>query len=234
MTAPVAPIGWPSEMPEPFGLTRSGEAELRGPRPRLRGKCLVHLEHIDVVDLQAGALQHLAVAGTGPMPMIRGSTPAWRSATSRASGCGRGCSATLRSISTTAAAASLTPEALPAVTVPFLREPGLQLGEALRGGVRPHVLVGRSNTTVPFFDGACHRQDLLREVARSEIAGAARRWHSTASASCSSRETSYFFATFSAVTPMWNAVERIVQRADHHVDGRASPMRWPQRRAGMK
>ena len=76
--APVAPIGCPSEMPLPFGLVRSGgQAELADHGQRLRGERLVHLEHVDVVDLQPRAVEYLCTAGTGPMPMIRGSTPAW-------------------------------------------------------------------------------------------------------------------------------------------------------------
>jgi hypothetical protein len=77
ISAPVAPIGWPSEMPEPLGLTLAGSAPALRHRAGLRGKGLVGLDHVHLIQLQARARQHRLVAGTGPMPMILGSTPAW-------------------------------------------------------------------------------------------------------------------------------------------------------------
>src|SRR5919109_86471 len=66
-------------------------------------------------------------AGTGPMPMYFGSTPAEANALIRAIGLSPS-SFTLRAeASTTAAAPSLMPEALPAVTVPFLSNAGFRL-----------------------------------------------------------------------------------------------------------
>jgi hypothetical protein len=41
----------------------------------LRGEGLVELEDVDVAELQARPLEALRTAGTGPMPMIFGSTP---------------------------------------------------------------------------------------------------------------------------------------------------------------
>ena len=58
MIAPVAPIGWPSEMPLPFGLTLAGgETEVLGDRAGLRGERLVGLDHVEVVDRQAGPFE---------------------------------------------------------------------------------------------------------------------------------------------------------------------------------
>lgn len=60
-----------------------------------------------------------STAGTGPMPIILGSTPASATATILANGESPFCIAVSADIRTTAAAPSLTPEALPAVTVPL-------------------------------------------------------------------------------------------------------------------
>ncbi len=60
----------------------------------------------------------LRVAGTGPMPMMRGSTPAEAAQRIDASGATPLASAFCRDMTTTAAPPSLMPEALPAVTVP--------------------------------------------------------------------------------------------------------------------
>lgn len=54
----------------------------------------------------------------GPIPIIFGSTPTWATATILASGESSFCLAMSADIRTTAAAPSLIPEALPAVTVP--------------------------------------------------------------------------------------------------------------------
>src|SRR5258708_32521919 len=59
-------------------------------------------------------------AGIGPEPITAGSTPAVAQDTIRASGCTPRRAASLAVISTSAAAPSLMPDALPAVTVPFL------------------------------------------------------------------------------------------------------------------
>ena len=58
MIAPVAPTGWPSEMPEPFGLTLAGSSSrARGHGAGLRGKGFVGLDHVEVVDAEAGAFE---------------------------------------------------------------------------------------------------------------------------------------------------------------------------------
>ena len=66
-------------------------------------------------------------AGTGPMPMIRGSTPACAYPISLSTGVRPLLLTNDSDASTTAAAASLTPEALPAVTVPSLANAGRSL-----------------------------------------------------------------------------------------------------------
>ena len=66
----------------------------------------------------------LREAGIGPEPMILGSTPAVAQEAMRASGFSFRFLASLALISTTAAAPSLMPDALPAVTVPSLSKAG--------------------------------------------------------------------------------------------------------------
>ncbi len=74
-------------------------------------------------------------AGIGPVPMILGSTPAWPHETIRPSTFLPSLAACFAVISTTAAAPSLIPEALPAVTVPSFSNAGLSL--AIESSVAP-------------------------------------------------------------------------------------------------
>ena len=60
----------------------------------------------------------------GPEPITLGSTPAWAQLAMRASGVRPRADASLALISTSAAAPSLMPEALPAVTLPSLLKAG--------------------------------------------------------------------------------------------------------------
>ena len=69
-------------------------------------------------------------AGIGPVPMILGSTPAWPQDTMRPSTFLPSLAACLAVISTTAAAPSLMPDALPAVTVPSFSKAGFSLAIA--------------------------------------------------------------------------------------------------------
>ena len=66
-------------------------------------------------------------AGIGPVPMIEGSTPACAQETMRASGVMPRLRASASVMSTTAAAPSLMPLALAAVTVPSLSKAGRSL-----------------------------------------------------------------------------------------------------------
>ena len=77
MIAPVAPIGWPSEMPEPFGLTLAGSS----PSSFTTAQACAAKASLDSITSRSltfrPALASASfVAGTGPMPMIVGSTPA--------------------------------------------------------------------------------------------------------------------------------------------------------------
>ena len=101
-------------------------------------------------------------AGIGPVPMIAGSTPACAQETMRASGVLPRLAASLAFISTTAAAPSLMPEALAAVTVPSLSKAGRSL--AIESRVAPclRIFVGVDHhVALARLDG--HRHDLVLE-----------------------------------------------------------------------
>src|SRR5262249_18071303 len=93
----------------------------------LRGEGFIGLHEIEVANIPAGFLSAAREEGIGPVPMILGSTPAWAHDTMRASGVLPSLAASLAFISTTAAAPSLMPDALPAVTVPSLSKAGRNL-----------------------------------------------------------------------------------------------------------
>ena len=85
-----------------------------------------------------------------------------------------------------------------------------------------------SNITGPFL--------LLSSIGRiwllkwpAAIAAAARLWLSTANASCCSRVSSHFVATFSAVTPMWTVSNGSVSAPTIMSIILVSPIRAPQR-----
>ena len=65
-----------------LGVVR--HAELAQAGEGLRGERLVELDHVEVADLAAERSMSLRVDGTGPMPMMRGGTPADAMPTMRA------------------------------------------------------------------------------------------------------------------------------------------------------
>ena len=92
----------------------------------------------------------LAMAGTGPAPMMRGGTPIVAQSTMRPSGVRPLASAALRSATTMKPAPSVTPEELPAVTLPSFLKAGFRLDSFSR------VTPGRGNSStaklrVPFL-----------------------------------------------------------------------------------
>src|SRR5215831_9051664 len=124
------------------------------------------------------------------------------------------------------------PEALPGVTVPSLAKDGFSLA---RSSV---VTSGRmcssvSTVCVPFlpFTSTGVICSLKYPAA---AAAAARRWLSAASASWSSRETPKSWATFSAVTPMWQSSNGSVSAPTMASTTLPSCIRWPQRMAGSQ
>ena len=56
----MAPIGWPREIPLPFGLVVRVQAQLAGDGDGLGGEGLVDLDQVDVVELHVGPVEHLA------------------------------------------------------------------------------------------------------------------------------------------------------------------------------
>ena len=97
----------------------------------------------------------LRTAGTGPIPITRGSTPATALATNAPSGSTPSARAFSSDAITSAAAPSLSPLELPAVTVPPSRNGRLQRRELVGARVRPRVLVA---------DELADRHELVREV----------------------------------------------------------------------
>ena len=140
------------------------------------------------------------VAATGPIPMILGSTPARAPPTHVAIGLTPSSLAFSSLITTTAAAPSLIPEELPAVTIPSFLNAG-------RSFARPSAVIPAlgpssvSNTTVSFFflisTGTISSLNLPSALAFSHFC-----WLFAANASSSSRVIPYFSQTFSAVIPI--------------------------------
>ena len=105
-------------------------------------------------------------------------------------------------MTTTAAAASLTPAALPAVTVPSFLKAGLSLAKRLARRCRVGRARRRLNSTFSRLALDSDGDDLVVERPPS-IAACARRCDSKEKSSCASRETECDSARFSAVMPMW-------------------------------
>src|SRR5690606_33077117 len=152
----------------------AGHASALGPRP------------LDARNTPCRAVHPNRAPGTVPVHSQAGSTPAWAYATRRAMGFAPRASAALRSMSTTAAAPSLMPEALPAVTVPFSgTNTGLSFARSSRDALL-RTCSSVSKTTVPLRDLISIGRIWSRKRP-SAMAAAARRWLSTASLSWSSR-----------------------------------------------
>ena len=98
------------------------------------------------------------VAGTGPSPIKRGSTPAVAIATIRVRGINPCASAIFSLAMINAAAPSLTPDAFPAVTTPFLRN-GVFSPESCSS------VVSAEFGDRPFFTRYPYRHDFLRQNA---------------------------------------------------------------------
>ncbi len=129
--------------------------------------------------------------------MISGLRPVTPLATMRASGVMPSSRALVSLMTTTAAAPSLSGQALPAVTVPPSRNTGLSWDRPSRvvPGRGPSSLV----TTVP---SARVTGMISRSKNPDSWAATARVWDWRANSSCSSRLTFLYSATFSAVWPM--------------------------------
>jgi hypothetical protein len=132
--------------------------------------------------------------------MMAGSTPAVAQEAIRAIGVRPRFFASSAVISTMAAAPSLMPDALPAVTVPSLEKAGLSL--AIASMVVPARMYSSWSTVtsplrVEIVNGT------ISSLNRPDFcAASALFWELTANWSCSSRVSCQRWATFSAVLPM--------------------------------
>jgi len=140
------------------------------------------------------------VAGIGPTPIRWGSTPATAVATIRAMGSAPRAAARSSEATARAAAPSLMPEALPAVTVPSSRKTGGSLARI------SSVVPGRGCSSTSTSSGSPFRFGtstgaISARKRPSSMAAAARRWLSAAKASCSLRPIPNSLATTSAVSP---------------------------------
>ena len=141
----------------------------------------------------------LRIAGAGPKPMIRGATPATAAATMRALGCKPYCLTAASEASSNAQAPSLTPDALPAVTVPSGRTMPLSLASASM------VVSARGCSSLLTSSGsprfcAIDTGTISSASRPAATAAAARCWLRSANASWSARDTLKSAATFSAVS----------------------------------
>mmetsp|Transcript_18415 Transcript_18415/g.58713 ORF Transcript_18415/g.58713 Transcript_18415/m.58713 type:complete len:226 (-) Transcript_18415:534-1211(-) len=200
---PEAPIGWPRLVAPPRGFTLAGSSPSSRQTPRLWAANASLASKMSTWSMvQPAFCRASLVAGTGPMPMIFGSTPALAYATTRPSGVPPSCAATDSAATTTAAAPSLMPDALPAVTVPSFLNAARSLPSF--SAVAP----GFGNSSLSKMMGSPFRCGMetgqISSAKRlSAMALAARACDSAAKASCSSRVRPYFSAMFSAVMPMW-------------------------------
>ena len=125
MRAPDAPMGWPMAMAPPLTFTFAGSR----PNSFTTQSDWAAKASLDSIRSRSDTVQPafssaFFEAGMGPVPMISGSTPALAQETIRARGSIPRFLASSAVIRTMAAAPSLRPEALPAVTDPSLLKAG--------------------------------------------------------------------------------------------------------------
>ena len=141
-------------------------------------------------------------------------------------------SALAADISITAAAPSLMPEALPAVTEPALSKAGRRPPSTSRLVLRLMNSSLAKTTGSPFFCGI-ETGTISSSKRPASWAAAAFCCEASASASCISRVMPYFLATFSAVMPMWYWLYTSHRPSLIMVSTSfQSPMRWPSREFG--
>ena len=136
------PSGWPSAIAPPLTFTRSSS------RPSSRTTARLCEANASFSSTRSRSLaftpvraSSLRTAGIGPMPITRGSTPATALPAKRMNGSAPSARARSSLAITTAAAPSLMPLELPAVTRAAGPERRPQLGERLGRGVGARVLV---------------------------------------------------------------------------------------------
>ncbi len=209
--APVAPSGWPRAIAPPIGFTLAGS---RPRSPITASACAANASFSSIQSswswVMPAALQASGIANFGPMPMISGGTPLTANEENLASGV-RLCSRRNFSDTTSSAPApSDICELLAAVTEPLAANTGFSLAS---DSTVESARAPSSVSTVRFLM-------MISPVARSGVrvmistgvvsslkkpaccAAMARRCDSTENASCASRDTFHWVATFSAVKPM--------------------------------
>ena len=117
--APVAPTGWPSAIAPPFGFTRAASS----PKALLTAKACAAKASLDSITSKSSTVRpvfcnRFCTAGMGPIPITAGRTPACAYPNTRARGRSPAICAAEACAKTKAAAPSLIPDALPAVTEP--------------------------------------------------------------------------------------------------------------------
>ena len=201
MIAPVAPMGWPHAIAPPSGFTFASSS----PRSRMIGIACAANASFNSIQPSCSTLTPLrsrifSIAGLGAYPMISGSMPTLVKSTSSASGVRPRSAATDARVSTIMQAPSLMPDALPAVTLPSASNTGRI--PASFSSVRPARGCSSTSTTTSPRRPLIVTGVISSATAPEASASWARRWLSSANASCSSRLTPNFSATFSAVMPI--------------------------------
>ena len=200
--APEAPIGWPSAIAPPLTFTVS----MSKPRSRATAQDCAAKASFDSTR-STSAMFHpafssaLRLAGIGPEPISAGSTPAVAQETMRPSGSIPRRAASSALISTSAAAPSLMPEALPAVTVPSFAKAGRSLASV--SAVVPWRGYSSASTAMSPLRWGTTTEAISSANRPAFCASSALAWLAAANASCSARGICQRSATFSAVVPMW-------------------------------
>ena len=136
------------------------------------------------------------------MPIVAGSSPLVAKLAMRASGFRPSAAAFFAVITITAAAPSLRPEALPAVTEPALSKAGRRPARLSALVLRLMNSSAANTIGSPFFCG--NVTGTISSLNRpASCAAAAFCCDASASVSCCSRVMPCALATFSAVMPMW-------------------------------
>ena len=119
--APLAPRGCPRAIAPPLGFTWLASSATPSSRSTARA-CEAKASFSSMTSIWPTArfvfAKTLREAGAGPMPIMRGATPAAAAATTRALGANPWRLTAASEASSRAQAPSFTPEAFPAVTVP--------------------------------------------------------------------------------------------------------------------
>src|SRR5262245_16174526 len=191
--APLIPRGCPSAIAPPLTFTFSGSRPSSRITTRLcEAKASFSSTRSRSETSIPARSSSFRTAGTGPIPITRGSTPATALPTKAPSGSTPSAWARSSLAITRAAAPSLMPLELPAVTVPPSLNAGLSVASFSR------LVSGRgcsSRATSPTGTSSSSKRPL-------SLASVQRRCDCSPNSSCSSRLIPYRSATFSPVSPI--------------------------------